>query len=166
MNFSFPTKSIESEYDFGAKLDSEYRENMRRCPSVCYRYLQLDGKYGFDQDAWDKRDIVAYFDSMNILSELCIDEFWELDSQQWHLHKNDIFREKNLSDLIKSTIGKNIRLTPETTPIFFHFALYQDRNVIADRKTGIKSPRIYLFIGENAKLYPLFYDPYHEINPM
>lgn len=54
-------------------------------------------------------------------------------------------------------------LSPECIPSFYHFALYTNEE--SSRKSGIKSPRIYFFIGGNGVIYPLFYDPYHEINP-
>ena len=62
-------------------------------------------------------------------------------------------------------IGHDILDAPELVPPFFHFALYQDKGTMGNRISGVKSPRIYFFIGDNATLYPMFYDPYHEINP-
>ena len=70
MSFNFPTSyEIDEGFSFGRQWDNAaYRENRQRYPNVCYKYLQIDGRYGFDQNEWDYRDAVAYFESMSILA--------------------------------------------------------------------------------------------------
>ena len=41
--------------------------------------------------------------------------------------------------------------------------LYTDRKQMASRKSGVRSPRIYFMQGSYGVIYPLFFDPYHEI---
>ncbi len=168
MNFTFETEDdVKTGYTFGDAFDNElYVENLNHFPYVSYRYLQIDGKYGFGQKEMDHRDAVAYFDSMQILANIPIKDFFELDSREWHFHSNTLGKGQNLVSELKSVFGKDFEPRIENTPGFYHFALYQDKGVTASRETGKKSPRIYFFIGDNATIYPMFYDPYHEINPM
>lgn len=166
MSFNFPTSNeVDEGFTFGSKLDTDaYRENKLRYPNVCYKYLQMDGRYGFNQPEWDNRDAVAYFESMSILANMPIGEFDELD-WEWHFNPSKVYKGQNLYAQLEPIFGEKVLNTPEKLPPFYHFALYQDKNVVADRQSGGKSPRIYFFIGDNATLYPMFYDPYHEINP-
>lgn len=168
MGFSFPTSdNIDEGFTFGCKLDTDaYRENRQRYPNVCYKYLQMDGRYGFDQPEWNTRDAVAYFDSMCTLANMPIRDFDYLDKQEWHFNPSKVYKGQNLYAALEPIFGEKLLNTPEKLPPFYHFALYQDEGVMADRSSGCKSPRIYFFIGDNATLYPMFYDPYHEINPM
>jgi len=140
------------------------RENRQRYPNVCYKYLQIDGRYGFDQNKWDYRDAVAYFESMSILANMPISGFDNL-GREWHFNPSVVSKGQNLYAELVKVFGEKLLNTPEKLPPFFHFALYQDKGVVADRNSKVKSPRIYFFIGDNATLYPMFYDPYHEINP-
>lgn len=41
--------------------------------------------------------------------------------------------------------------------------LYTDRKQMASRESGVRSPRIYFMQGSYGVIYPLFFDPYHEI---
>ena len=166
MSSNFPTSvEIDEGYTFGRKLDADaYRENKLRYPNVCYKYLQMDGRYGFRQAEWDNRDAVTYFDSMSILANMPIGDFEELDGD-WHFYPSKVFKGQNLYAELELIFGEKVLETPEKLPPVYHFALYQDKDVMANRKSGKKSPRIYFFIGDNATLYPMFYDPFHEINP-
>lgn len=167
MSFVFPTSNeIDEGFTFGVDWDKEaYRENRFHYPNVCYKYLQMEGTYGFDQQEWDYKDAVAYFESMNILAKIPISDFQELDKDDWHMYSNPIHKGQNLYSELSKVFGEAVLKKPELIPPFFHFALYQDKGVIADRSKKIKSPRIYFFIGDNAAIYPMFYDPYHELNP-
>lgn len=167
MSYVFPTNcEIDKGFTFGMNWDEEaYRENRFRYPNVCYKYLQMEGTYGFNQKEWDYKDAVAYFESMNILAQMPISDFQELDKQEWHMYPNHICKGRNLHTELLKVFSEEILNKPELLPPFFHFALYQDKGVIADRRKKVKSPRIYFFIGDNAAIYPIFYDPYHELNP-
>ncbi len=68
------------------------------------------------------------------------------------------------SDAEVSTIYPN--LTKGILPEIYHFALYTAENEVADRTKGIRSPRIYFVLADYGRIYPLFFDPYHELNPM
>lgn len=167
MSFHFPTQNTVNEgFSFGMSWSNDaYRENLATYPSVSYKYLQMEGLYGFGQREWDNRDTVAYFESMSILANMPIGDFRDLDKEEWHLNVSKVVPGQNLYNVLLPVFGKKILNSPQLLPPFFHFALYQDKGVTAKRGTGMKSPRIYFFIGDNATIYPMFYDPYHEINP-
>jgi len=50
--------------------------------------------------------------------------------------------------------------------IVYHFGLYECESKQASRATGERSPRVYFMLGTNGFIYPLFFDPFHELNPL
>lgn len=123
---------------------------------VSYEYLDM-GKtqYGFDQ-SFTLKDTQSYFNCMKYLSGKTVDELIDNGGIQLRrhsaLHKN---LKENLwqlnADIVKGE------------PIIFHFSLYTDRMEMAARDKGIRSPRIYFMQGLYGVIYPLFFDPFHEI---
>lgn len=85
----------------------------------------------------------------------------DYNPQDWHLNQT---RGKNIREAIqKHFMISNLFEMPE----IFHFALYPKKlQHNADRYNKIKNPRVHFVVGSNGMIYPLFYDPYHEINPM
>lgn len=92
-----------------------------------------------------------------------INDLLDEKKQEWHLNPNDYQRDRRFREFVNNALKRTSNLKIESTPSFYHFALYTNDN--ASRDTNIKSPRIYFFFGKDATIYPLFYDPYHEINP-
>lgn len=166
MRFDFPEDDEDyyiPKYVFGKAIDSSRVASSIRNPQfVNYQYLQIDKtEYNFSQDCFDNKDIIAYFKFVKLLSTKSFDELLSNKNKEWHL--NSSLCKGRLAKLINETIGNGKRLDEKCTPTFYHFALYTlDK---ANRETKVKSPRIYFFLGDNATIYPLFYDPYHEINP-
>lgn len=157
----------EGEYQFGDKIDNvELRDSLDRLSVVSYRYIQLESQntdYHFSQDCLDRSDIVAYFKFMQTLTSMPFNLLRDGKEKDWHLNPTYYQKQKNFRLLVNKALGLKSDLSVERTPNFFHFALYTNEK--ASRKTGIKSPRIYFFFGKDATIFPLFYDPYHEINP-
>lgn len=157
------------EYTFGDRIDAERMNYMNKAHrlSVNYRYLDLNTtNYKFIQEEFAKEEIAEYFRKMK---DLCSSTFFDLRDRQKSFNSNDKrlhFYPSNgnskLHKLIAELFGIK-RVGAERMPELYHFALYTKGK--ADRKTGVKSPRIYFFIGDDATIYPLFFDPYHEINP-
>ena len=79
---------------------------------------------------------------------------------------DDYFRLRRHSALhkpLKVALDKlNLGIT-DGQPIIFHFGLYTDKKHMASRETGVRAPRIYFMQGLYGVIYPLFFDPYHEI---
>ena len=154
-----------SKYKFGDKIDNDrFKYAVNYPQSINYTYLQMDTitEYHFTQLVFDNRDIIAYFTFMKILSSNNFSKLIDDRNREWHLYQTH-YRGR-FKQLIDKTIAKDKRSTPEQLPTFYHFALYTDKEQ-ANRCSQKKSPRIYFFLGDNATIYPLFYDPYHEINP-
>lgn len=52
-----------------------------------------------------------------------------------------------------------------TINLAYHFSLY-DTDRWADRSTDTRNSRVYFILGTYGHIYILFFDPYHELNPM
>lgn len=113
---------------------------------VRYDYIDL-GKtpYHFGQKFHEK-DTKAYFERMKSISS------------------------KSINDILSGNLRKAFRtLLPGAMAdgqIVYHFALYTDHDTLADREKDIRSPRVYFMLGNYGHIYVLFFDPYHELNPM
>lgn len=168
MNFNFPEKLDPEEYQFGDKIDDKkFSKSIRTISHINYRYIDLEKtEYNFRQSCFDNKDVVEYFDFMSMLCDNSFDYLLNNKRPDWHLNPNDYHKEYRFKELVNKALNISEDLAQQNIPSFFHFALYTDSTGKANRKTGIKSPRIYFFIGDNAVIYPLFYDPYHEINPL
>jgi len=123
---------------------------------ISYEYLDM-GKtdYGFNQQFTEK-DILSYFQNMKYVSSKTIDEL--VDDENFSIRRHASLH-KPLRDILD-------KVSPEIVkgqPMIFHFGLYTDKNDIASRNTGVRSPRIYFMQGLYGTIYPLFFDPYHEI---
>ena len=159
------TELTEEElYDVHEKLDidcsvpAEALFLSQQVPvAVCYDLADLDSNpYHFKQP-FHLRDTQMYFERMQ---EICQGVVLDLFDKplEWHFRRNDV-RGNLKRELMK--------LNPDVVngnPMIFHFALYTTPGG-ADRSRDIRSPRVYFMLGINGMIYPLFFDPYHEINP-
>lgn len=166
MNFEYSDNVDSREYSFGEEIDNiEFQESLKSLSVVSYKYLDLDiTEYNFLQGCFDNKDIRAYFDFMNLLTSHPFNDVLNSRQHEWHLYPNNYSKEQKLRSLVNKVMGLDSNLKIECIPTFYHFALYTSKER-ASKEDNIKAPRIYFFIGKNATLYPLFYDPYHEINP-
>lgn len=155
-----------SEYKFGKSVidNNDLSDSLDYKSLISYKYIDLDKTpYNFQQLCFDNRDIVGYFTFMKLLSTIPFKVLKENKEKEWHLNET-VYYQKNLKKWVNAAFNLTKNLSPECVPTFYHFALY-DEGGIASREKNIKSPRIYFFFGHDAIIYPLFYDPYHEINP-
>lgn len=125
---------------------------------VSYDLVDLDEtNYGFWQEMTHK-DTMAYFEMMKRVSGSTINE---LDGLARELHFRRTPVKGNLYEVLK-------KVCPEAAfdnLCIFHFALYTS-DEMASRESGVRSPRVYFMLGRNGIIYMLFFDPFHEINPM
>ena len=156
----------DKEYEFGDEIDhTEHFQALNSLSTVSYRYIDLDKTpYNFQQHCFNNEDARSYFEFMSMLTSEPFNILYDERDNSWHLNPNNYEKDHRFQILVDQALGLKKKLPVECQPSFFHFALYTNQN--ADRKTEVKSPRIYFFIGANAVIYPLFFDPYHEINPM
>lgn len=157
---------VDKGYEFGDTIDSkEHSAALNSWSTVSYRYIDLDKTdYNFMQSCFDNDDARSYFEFMSMLTNEPFNVLYDEREVEWHLNPNNYETDRHFQTLVNKALELDEKLKVECQPSFFHFALYTNQN--ANRKTGVKSPRIYFFIGANAVIYPLFFDPYHEINPM
>ena len=163
--FSYVDTVDSGEYNFGDKLDNqEIRDSLNTLSTISYRYIDFENtEYNFFQDCFDNNDIAEYFSFMNMLTTYPLNTLFSCKEKDWHLYSNDYFNDTRFRNLVNKSLEQESNLKVECAPMFYHFALYTNQG--ASREKNVKSPRIYFFIGSNAIIYPLFYDPYHEINP-
>lgn len=127
-------------------------------PVISYDFADMvSPNFGFCQDCFDALDAMKYFGMMKKLCLSCIDELKDSDDKELHLFPT---KGENISkELKRLNNGKWLMQMPE----IMHFALYT--NKAANRASKVKSPRIHFMVGACGIIYPLFYDPYHEMNP-
>ncbi len=126
--------------------------------SIKYDYLDLENtSYHFYQE-FHLKDTQRYFEIMKELSSKTINELEE-SPRELHFYRNKI--NGNLRAMLKAHIPNAL----SSEAIIYHFALYTNKDILADRGKDIRSPRIYFMLGTNGFIYPIFFDPYHEINP-
>lgn len=75
------------------------------------------------------------------------------------------FYRSSFSGKVRAQIKKIIPDAAEDL-IVYHFGLYECPSKQASRQTGERSPRVYFVLGTNGYIYILFFDPYHELNPV
>ena len=76
------------------------------------------------------------------------------------LHFKIEYPSRFIKNLIEDIADRD--LNANEIPQVGHFALSTHPDG-ADKTAGRKSPRIHFFIGRNATIHILFYDPYHEV---
>lgn len=166
MNAEFSiVDTVDEEYEFGNPIDNKkFATSLNTLSTISYRYIDLnETSYHFRQRCFDNEDIVIYFEFMSMFSDNPFNHLLNTKEPDWHLNPNNYEKDKHFQKLVNTALKIKEKLPIECQPQFYHFALYTKQK--ASRDSGIKSPRIYFFIGANAVIYPLFYDPYHEINP-
>jgi hypothetical protein len=153
---------IHQKHNWRKKVsDTEVRLSLKAVPVFCYDLIDLgETDYHFTQSCFDNKDIKAYFTQIQKISRSTIFQLTDERDRGLHLYRSEI--NKKLRVALQKLSGKK-EIDDFTV---YHFALYTSKEEKADRKTGVKSPRIYFLVGANSMLYVLFYDPYHEMNPI
>lgn len=124
---------------------------------IKYDYLDLgDTAYHFKQE-FKLKDTQRYFEMMKEISSSSINRL-SMKARDYHFYRT------NISGNLRTAMQKIIPEAVCTNTIIYHFALYTSEEK-ADRNRDIRSPRIYFMLGTYGYIYPLFFDPYHEINP-
>ena len=157
---------IEEPYGMVARLTDkldlcDLRESQDSPISVQYNEIDL-GKspYHFNQPfVGDEANL--YFQRMKEFAGLTVNYIIDHSDHKLHFYRSDIRGNlKNVFDGIDKKIAT-------ANPLIFHFALDPNSTVTeANRDTGARNPRIYFMIGYSGMLHILFFDPYHELNPV
>lgn len=151
-------KTINSPDRFKNEISwDDSRMSMDLSIVIKYDYLDLgDSAYHFKQE-FKLADTQRYFEMMKEISSNSINSL-SAKARDYHFRRTDI--KGNLRKAMERTIPEAV----SSNPIVYHFALYTSEEA-ADREKDIRSPRIYFLLGTYGYIYPLFFDPYHEINP-
>jgi len=142
----------------GLISNSDIRTSKRVPLVVCYSLVDMGKtRYGFNQ-RFTEKDTRIYFERMRKICETTIDELIDQADRQWHFHAVEV--KGNLRRALQQLHPK----AASGIVTMYQFALYTSREG-ADRDKDIRSPRVFFMLGKNGMIYPLFFDPYHEINP-
>lgn len=150
---------IHETYNFNQPpSNQEIAQSKKVKPVISYDLVDTgDSNFSFYQDCFDSEDAIKYFGIMKTLCKSCIEDLRDLEGTELHLYTT---KGKNIGNELKRlNNGQPLNQMPE----IMHFALYT--NDEANRENKIKSPRIHFMVGARGIIYPLFYDPYHEMNP-
>lgn len=143
------------------RMDYEdVRESQDCVISVHYNEIDLGATpYGFDQPfVGDEANL--YFERMKAFSGMSVNGIIDKGVRSWHFRRTGIKGNiKKVFDGIDPGIAK-------ANPMIFHFALDPECKAEASRATGVRNARIYFMVGYNGMIHPLFFDPYHELNPI
>lgn len=129
--------------------------------TVQYNEIDLgETPYHFNQP-FVGNEANLYFQRMKEFSELSVNYILDHSDYKVHFNRTDIRGNiKRVFDSIDPNIAR-------ANPLIFHFALDPESTVTnANRTNGVRNPRIYFMIGYNGMIHILFFDPYHELNPL
>lgn len=154
-------EDIHGPHSVGEKLSIEDTRLSMNVPMVIsYELADLDvTDYNFKQE-FSLDDTQSYFSIMKEISCQSINEIIDESDHSLHFYRSKV--NKPMKDLLQ-------KLDPDCDPDYqstfiYHFALSTDP-LGASRESGRRSPRVYFMLGRNGMIFPLFFDPYHEINP-
>lgn len=151
---------IHCRHEVGDRLTTEDIRLSTDVPVVIsYSLIDLGAtEYHFGQ-SFTRRDTGEYFRRMSEISGGSINDLISEAPHALHFYRSRITG--RIRKLLRTL---NPDCTPDDSTIIYHFALYTDTRR-ASRAEGRRSPRIYFMLGRNGVIFPLFFDPYHEINP-
>lgn len=149
-----PIAHLADEMDY-----HDLRESQDCLISVQYNEIDLGvTDYGFNQD-FHGNEANQYFERMKSFSGMTINAIIDNGLRSWHFHRTGIKGTiKKVFDQIDTNISK-------ANPMIFHFALDPECQTIGNRAEGTRNARIYFMVGYYGMIHPLFFDPYHELNP-
>lgn len=127
---------------------------------IKYDYIDLGiTDYHFKQP-FEQNEIQMYFERVRLLTTTSLND---LSSQAQKLH----LRRSSLIGNLKNAVSKIYPEMLRSNPIIYHIALHgEEHKDTGDRSKGTRCPRLYFMLGTNGHIYMLFFDPYHELNPI
>ncbi len=126
---------------------------------VRYDYVDLEDT---DYNFWQKfthEDTMGYFAKMKLFAGKSINKLLTEDRSH-HFHRSEL--KGNVRKAVRRILPKSI----DTNQIVYHFGLYDSKDTWADRNTDTRCSRVYFMLGTYGHIYILFFDPYHELNPL
>ena len=167
--FVFVTGDIVTDDKFviGDEIKANLNNSEHYSPIFAFNYLLNDtSDFSFNSEYFVKKDIISFFNNVRIISQYKLCQL--INGEVKNLHFKFINNPLNtkLKQLLLKTFKEQLNgkdLTPEVLPDIGEFALYTSET-LASRSTGVKSPRIFFFLGDKScTLYLLYFDAFHEI---
>ena len=132
---------------------------------IRYDYIDLDAtEYHFKQP-FSHDDTIGYFTRMKEFAGKSLDELMNMIDKRTKKNKYHFYRNAVVKGKLREAVKRVLPKADLTNQIIYHFSLY-DTDGWADRKTGIRNTRVYFMLGTYGHIYILFFDPYHELNPI
>ena len=127
---------------------------------IKYDYIDMGiTDYHFKQP-FEQSEIQMYFERAKLLTTTSLNN---LSSQAEKLH----LRRSSIVGNLKNAVRQIYPEMLTSNPIIYHIALHgEDHKDFGDRSKGTRCPRLYFILGTNGHIYMLFFDPYHELNPI
>lgn len=127
---------------------------------IKYDYIDLGvTDYNFHQP-FRQEEIQMYFERMRLLTTTPIDTLSQ-KAKELHLRRSDI------KGNLRKAVSKIYPDMLQSNPIIYHIALHDENHKdTGNRAKGTRCPRLYFMLGTNGHIYVLFFDPYHELNPI
>lgn len=153
-------RQINKPDSFKVRLTNEDVCLSKDMPIVIkYDYLDLEKtEYHFMQE-FTRKDTQEYFSLMKRISSSTVNQLEKIAKE---LH----FRRSPIRGNLKVALSQVLPNVVKTEPMIFHFGLYECDSKKANRETGERSPRVYFILGSYGFIYIIFFDPYHELNPV
>lgn len=153
-------RTINSRERFDRRLSTEDARLSIDLPIVVrYDYVDLDKTaYHFHQE-FTHGETMGYFAKMKHFAGRSINQIFGESDKEDHFHRSEM--RGNVARAVREILPK----AAMTDQIIYHFGLY-DTDEWADRSSGKRNPRVYFMVGTYGQIYILFFDPFHELNPL
>jgi len=152
--------TINSRERFDKELSVEDILLSKDVPIVVrYDYVDLNTT---DYNFWQKfthEDTKGYFAKMKFFAGKSINKLL-CEDRSHHFHRSEL--KGNVRKAVRRVLPKSV----DTNQIVYHFGLYDTDDTWADRTTDTRCSRVYFMLGTYGHIYILFFDPYHELNPL
>lgn len=152
-------RTINAPEKFNRHLTVEDLELTHKVPIVIrYDYIDLNSTdYNFRQP-FSHEDTVGYFTRMKEFAGKTVNSLLD-HGDSFHFYRSAL--RGKLLDAVRKVLPQAVL----TDQIIYHFSLYESDRW-ADRTTDSRNSRVYFMLGTYGHIYILFFDPYHELNPL
>lgn len=155
-------EDISTDFLYTKLTNKDVADSLDAKIHVVYDLVDLGkSNYHFKQTFRDS-EANLYFECMNLFSQKTINEITDSEyKRKYH------FNPSKIQGCLRGALEK-IGFPLEGVgdePMIYHFALESGCQKYANRLMGVRNARIYFVVGIKGAIHPLFFDPYHELNP-
>lgn len=155
-------EDISADFLYSKLTNEDVAASLNAKIHVVYDLIDLEkSDYNFKQ-SFCNDEANLYFECMYLFSQKTINEIIDSDyKKKYHFNSSKI-QGCLRGALVK--IGFPLGKVDEE-PLIYHFALDSECDKYANRSMGIRNSRLYFVVGNRGAIHPLFFDPFHELNP-